>query len=248
LGRYVYIHILLTYTRYTEPKPVSMADVSFMYAEGVGSVKVRALIDKLWRPIVIEEAEFIPGGMHLFSENVLLSKGCSVQKSPSGDIVYYRRGKRDVEARRKDGLQIMQFKPIVNKACAAMASAYQDNWHERLGHINNDFIKKTAEKRAVFGLDNITMDNSKCEICIRAKSKRQSYPSVDRRDDRAYLPGECLHADLVHSTVTSTRGNKYFLVVKDEASSIRQVYFQDTKEKTPHNLMDAVNFLSNQTQ
>jgi transposase InsO family protein len=90
-------------------------------------------------------------------------------------------------------------------------------------------------------------DDLKCEICIQAKSKKNIYATVVKTDP--YKPGECLHTDLVYATVTSHRGNEYFLLMKDEKSNFRQVYLQKTKEavETVKNIKEAVNFISNQT-
>jgi hypothetical protein len=147
-----------------------------------------------------------------------------VTKTQRGDIVYYFEGRPDIQAERRDGLQIMKFKPIVNRA---MACVKQVPWHERLGHINPEFLRKAAEKEAAYGLENMLKEDFKCEICIKAKS------------------GECVHSDLLHSTVTSHKGNKYFLVVKDEGSSFRQVYFQKekSKEKRVHGNKLVVNYV-----
>jgi hypothetical protein len=80
--------------------------------------------------------------------------------------------------------------------------------------------------------------------------KYASKPSPRRRVTKRlkklkHKPGECVHSDLLHSTVTSHKGNKYFLVVKDEGSSFRQVYFQKekSKEKRVHGNKPVVNYV-----
>jgi hypothetical protein len=100
-----------------------------------------------------------------------------VTKTQRGDIVYYFEGRPDIQAERQDVLQIMKFKPIVNRA---MACVKQVTWHERLGHINPEFLRKTAEKEAACGLENMLKEDFKCEICIKAKSKKKSHKTVEK--------------------------------------------------------------------
>jgi len=230
------------YKQYSQPKPVSIADNSQMLVEGVRKVRVKALINRQWKEIEIHLVEYIPGGANLFSENILLDKGFEVRKNREGAIVYYKDGRPDIAAERVDGLQIIKFRPVVSKALACLKQA---TWHERMGHINGKFLLLTQQKGAVYGLEKMTKDDYKCEVCLRAKSTKKSYKSVEKTGE--YKPGECLHSDLVHASTTSRKGNKYFLLVKDEASSFRQVYFQKTKDETAKNIKDAINFISNQT-
>lgn len=232
------------YTEYPCPKSVSMADNSLMLVKGVGAVKVKALINKVWVEITIYQVEYVPGGANLLSENVLLDKGLVVSKSGNNQIIYYRDGQRDIEAERRDGLQIMKFKPIVNRAMACIKPVV---WHERLAHINSKFLNDTKDKEAAYGLENMKREdvNFKCEICMKAKSKKKSYVTVEKTVK--YLPGECLHSDLGYANAISKNGNSYFLVVKDEASAFRQVNFQKKKGETAMNVIDAINFMRTQT-
>jgi len=50
-----------------------------------------------------------------------------------------------------DGLQIIKFRPLVNRA---LTNVKQATWQERMGHINAKFLKATAEKKAAHGLEN----------------------------------------------------------------------------------------------
>jgi Reverse transcriptase (RNA-dependent DNA polymerase)/gag-polypeptide of LTR copia-type/GAG-pre-integrase domain len=231
------------YEEYSQPKPVTIANNSHMYVLGKGKVRVKALVGAKWQEIELHEVEYVPGGANLFSENVILSKkGFSVIKDGSDNIIYYRNGKPDIQAKLKDGLQVMVFKPVESNA---MVCVKQIPWHERLAHVNIQYLRKTAEEKAAHGLDNIGRMEEKCETCLQTKSTKKSYETVEKTEN--WKPGECLHSDLGYATVTSLRGNKYFLLVKDAGSSFRQVYFQKSKTETVENLKDAIQFISNQT-
>jgi hypothetical protein len=242
------------YRKYPEPIPIELADNSVVNAEGIGRVNVLALIRGEWQRIEIHDVEYIRGAVSLISENLMLTRGYEIRKNRRGSrIKYYLNGVPDIQAEIRDGIQVMLFKPIVNKAFYIKKKPNQEEpgsqealWHQRLGHINVKFLKLTSESGAVYGLEDVKFGNSKnCDICIQTKTKRESYKSVKLACQ--YNVGECLHADLGHANVDSYRGNKYFLLVKDEASNFRQIYARKSKTETVANMQAAVNLIANQT-
>jgi len=232
-----------TYSKYPQPRSASIADSSTMMTQGVGTVRVNALINNRWETIEIENVVYAPGGYNLFSENVILDKGFEVRKDRrTGLIVYYKNGRPNIQAQFRDGVQVMRFKPITNRA---MACVKQATWHDRLAHINARFLKRTALTMAAYGLRDMESEEFTCEICKIAKSTKQPYTTVEKTVK--YKPGQCLHADLVHAAATSHRGNKYFLIIKDQESGFRQLCTQKSKTETNQNVMEAIKFITNQT-
>jgi len=61
-----------------------------------------------------------------------------------------------------------------------MACVKHATWHERLAHVNNKYLMKTFEKQAAYGLDEMKKEENKCEVCVEAKSKKQSYKTVEK--------------------------------------------------------------------
>jgi len=162
------------YTEHVGQVWSKVASNSFMCSSGVGAVKVKALVDSKGKDILLTNVEYVPGCANLFSENVLLKKGFKVTKEGTQPIAYYKDGKQYLEARCENGLQVMRFIPYVNHAMTALQRVPE--WHERLGHICWDFIKKTAEKGDAYGLEDMKMsDSGRCETCIKAKSIKLSY-------------------------------------------------------------------------
>ena len=71
----------------------------------------------------------------------------------------------------------------VNRHCAnnkAITSAYiiqsQKVWHERLGHVNYDTMRKLINMDLIpkFAIDN----QHKCEACVEVKMHRTSFRSI----------------------------------------------------------------------
>ena len=102
-----------------------------------------------------------------------------------------------------------------------------------VGHINWRFIQETASKCAVHGLDLYSVTPCGifvCEDCLLGKAKRKPFPSVELRECK---PGEIVHADLSGKfRVKSLGGSFYYLMLKDEASTLRTVYFLKRKGQT----------------
>ncbi|GFV21662.1 retrovirus-related Pol polyprotein from transposon TNT 1-94 [Trichonephila clavipes] len=91
-------------------------------------------------------------------------------------------------------------------------------WHQRFGHVNNDYLVKTSKNDSVKGLPRIT-DNGKthCIPCKLAKSKRVSFKKTGAV--RSKRPLELLHMDLCGPMPTESQGgNKYFLSIIDDYS------------------------------
>ena len=117
------------FQKFQTPKPVSIADNSVTHATGVGIVRLKAMIQGSWKLVELHNVMYIPGGANLFSENVMLTKGFEVKKDLRiGKVIYYLNGHPDIEATFENGLQIMKFIPIENKA---MVCVQPQRWHER---------------------------------------------------------------------------------------------------------------------
>ncbi len=116
---------------------------------------------------MIHNVEYVQGGANLLSKNILLNKGLEVRKSCKDQIIYYRNGKRDIEAVRRHGLQIMQFQPVVNSALACVKQAILS---DKLGYENAQRLPKNASKIA----ETLDDDNS----CENLMPKKQSFIGV----------------------------------------------------------------------
>jgi len=240
------------FKEYSRPKEVGMANNTFMHVEGKGSVRVSAFIADKWQTIVLRDVEYVAGGANLVSENVLLEKhGMTVEKDGCNIIRYYRMGPHgrkipDIQARLKHGLQIMDFRPI-KRGRALVCHKSVANAHERFAHINTQFLKKTHELQAAYGMNNLKFDNQDCIVCIKTKMTQNSFKSTEKIDD--YAVGECLHTDIGYGKYASNEGFLYFQVVRDQKSNYMKVYPQRTKnaDETFENFKAAVLFFENQT-
>ncbi|CAG7829923.1 unnamed protein product, partial [Allacma fusca] len=143
------------------------------------------------------------------------------------------------------------FRPLQERISAFVAISRQDNtrlWNQRLVHKNCKYISETACKNAVRGLADIDANNKViCESCELGKQKRKPLPR--KTSTYNYQPGETLYADLAgRFSIPALGGARYFLLVKDHATSFRLAYFLKKKDETTQCIKDCVAYLANQTK
>lgn len=105
-------------------------------------------------------------------------------------------------------------------------------WHERMGHLNWDAIKRTRHEDSP--LLGIKLDSSEprgtCEGCIAGKEKRRTFKSSGHR---ASEPLEIIHSDLAGPMESvSIGGNRYFVIFLDDRTSHVWVVLLKSKDQT----------------
>lgn len=101
------------------------------------------------------------------------------------------------------------------------SSALMD-FHRKWGHLNFDLCLKILEMESGPLLV--------CPECELSKSKRKRIPvvSVTRSDQPLYR----IHMDLSGRKLSSLKGERYYLLITDDYSRYRWVYFFKTKDET----------------
>ena len=109
--------------------------------------------------------------------------------------------------------------------------------HNRMGHFNSVQLQQDIKFGVVkgvklTGMRELVKNHGKCDSCVRAKHKRQSFPrldpnSVQQQAKRAFQYGQVgalVHLDWIHSPVTDEQGNVGAHIFKDEYSGSSFVY------------------------
>jgi hypothetical protein len=177
--------------------------------------------------VTLHDVLFVPGlSGNLFSVRAATSKGYSTVTKDN----YFRVMKADrvvVEGFTRDGsLYHLGLKPKVTlshgKEAGSKRIASMDVWHQRLGHVNQQYLQDMVRKKSVYGLDVEGENKMKhfCESCVFGKQTRKSLASTGRK--RMETPGRLVHADVCGPmSVSSIGGSTYFLLFKDDASDYR---------------------------
>src|SRR5207237_7384314 len=100
-----------------------------------------------------------------------------------------------------------------------------DLWHQRLGHLSHQTLRKLLPPSA-YGGDPASTSVS-CDICIKSKHQRK----VERKPaPQATRPFELVHSDLCGPiSPESASGLRYFILYIDDFSRSTWVYFLRTK-------------------
>ncbi|KAM2036667.1 hypothetical protein ACFX16_039588 [Malus domestica] len=118
-------------------------------------------------------------------------------------------------------LSLRPEKQLVLKTSFAHCSL---TWHRRLGHLYFGGIKKLKDNDMVHGLPYLDEYDKVCEGCQYGKQHRERFPSGQAQ--RAGAPLELVHVDLCGPMrIESTGGNKYFMLLVDDATRMIWVYF-----------------------
>ena len=104
-------------------------------------------------------------------------------------------------------------------------------WHNILGHINTDMIKKMAKEKLVKGME-ISDNNDKfdCQSCIKGKSGQKPFAKQS-------LTQYTKVADLIVSDVAgpvrtrSLQGNYYYVSFTDVSTRYTKIYFMQQKNE-----------------
>jgi len=123
----------------------------------------------------------------------------------------------------------------------AVASALQRSdaqplefWHKRLGHPSSKALNLLE-----FSSSSSSFDSHTCEICIRAKHSRDSFPLSNTTSTMAF---ELIHCDLWGPYRTSALcGSRFFLTIVDDYSRAVWIYLLTSKQEAPTHMK---NFLA----
>lgn len=115
-------------------------------------------------------------------------------------------------------------------------------WHERLAHQNIAHVKRFLNRNNVSYVDE---KGFQCEACIFGKQHRLPFPVSESKSEKC---GDIIHTDLCGPMSTSLGGSKLYLLLKDDRSHFRFVYFIRHKNEAEEKIASFVKFVHTQTQ
>ena len=222
-----------------EPVKVHLADGRSMDAVGKGLLGLSNTDgDALCR---FKEVWFIPElGRNLISVSQLTKTGAKVKFDDLGCSVAASDGREAFRARKEGGLYLFspQKSEKANSATAesrvtftrSLESSNLQLWHQRLGHLNTDSIKKLAKISVGLHLDDPNKDLGICETCAIGKITRSSFPKG--KATRASELLGIIHSDVCGPMQTTTFGGaKYFVTFIDDCSRVVTIYLLKQKSE-----------------
>ncbi|GJV93600.1 retrotransposon protein, putative, ty1-copia subclass [Tanacetum coccineum] len=136
--------------------------------------------------------------------------------------------------------------PICLMAKASPTQAWL--WHQRLSHLNFDYINLLSKKDVVIGLPKLKyVKDQLCSSCEVSKAKRSSFKTKTVPSSKGRL--NLLHMDLCGPMrVASINGKKYILVIVDDYSRYTWTLFLRSKDETPEVLKDFLTMIQRNLQ
>ncbi|GKC86855.1 retrovirus-related pol polyprotein from transposon TNT 1-94 [Tanacetum coccineum] len=126
--------------------------------------------------------------------------------------------------------------PICFMAKASPTQAWL--WHQRLSHLNFDYVNLLSKKDFMIGLPKLKyVKGQLCSSCKVGKAKRSSFKTKAVPSSKGRL--NLLHMDLCGPMqVASINGKKYILVIVDDYSRYTWTLFLRSNDETPEVLKD----------
>lgn len=228
---------------------VTIANDERLSIRGYGNIQLEAWCDDEWFALRLENVQYVPGlKPNFFSTASTTAKGFSMTIYGDHCEILDRDGETKAygfeDARNQFRMAFRERKNEHAHVCSTNSASLQQ-WHRRLGHINVAAIKKMCNANIVNGIDFSDEKNFFCEECQYGKMKRSSHPSSGIRNAER---GQYIHVDLCGPMrETGIGGVRYFMLLKDEATSFRYVYFISNESDVFENLKGSLPLVKNVT-
>lgn len=247
------------YVKLKEPKQIKIGDGSLITAIGIGTVFIESYNGCKFVKMKIQNVLHVPElELNLLSQGKVLDKGFyMISDAESAKFIHLKTNVVYAVAKRENKLFRMMFrldkttseieKEKFQSDCHVASSSKLKNksllwWHERLAHQHFNHVKKVLKE------NEITWESSPetpfCEACIQGKQHRGSFPESKSKSTEIC---NLIHSDLCGPMeVSSIGGSRYMLVLKDDFSHYRQVYFLEYKHQVHEKLSQFIMFCKNQ--
>ena len=213
-----------------KPTSIKLADKSVVPAAGKGTVHLVLIdIDGNEVPIAFKDVLYVPRlKKKLISVPVLDDRGAEVTFK-GGMCTLIANKRKFVFGHREGKLYKVN---TASQSCNFSAASDENSltlWHLRLGHLNNQDVKKLSNENMVKGLKVNSKDvPADCEGCLLGKQSRLPFPKKSSGKKAKIL-------DLVHSdvcgpmSIPSVGGSLYFVTFIDDHSNFTWVFMLKQK-------------------
>lgn len=213
---------------------VTIGDGTPLVAKGIGKIPVETWNGRQWEPHTLVDVLLVPELKYsLFSVGAALKQGYELA-GRKDRIAFLKNGVKCLIGVERDNLFDMGIRfagrQDAGTACSAGSTGSLKLWHHRLGHVNEVTLKHMVTKAIVTGVEMPAEGTlGTCEGCIMGKMTHKPFKSTEWRGCSV---GEIIHFDTMGPMPVESLGRKrYCLVFKDEATSIRRVFFLRDKSE-----------------
>lgn len=227
------------YVKLEVPTLVVIGSGNTLQGIGYGDVDLEAYNGSCWEKIVLCNVLHVPSlSFNLFSVTQVLDKGYT-QSANATQSVFKFNGESVVVAEREDDLFKMMLRVDQPEMC--LVTTGLKVWHERLAHQNVRYVKEFLKDNNIQYIDD--WDNHICSGCVYGKQHNVSHPLNPKVAENVL---DVIHVDLCEMNMRSLGGSKYFLLLKDDFSHFKTVYFLKSKDEAPEKLEVFIKLVENQ--
>ena len=228
-------HLLHDYREFDKPEKVGLGDGRVVDAVGTGSVclTMRFKVSDPKRARM-HKVLYVPKlACNLFSVRAAAQQGnlvkfgslkCWIRKRNGGLLGM---GLLDGSLYCLDSELILPT-PTTEQASAACEQS-SDLWHQRLGHVNAQYLQNLSQKEMVTGMKlPKEAQLSFCEGCVEGKMHRQPFKSVGE-SHHSSRKLQLVHSDVCRPMDKFIGGKHYFVSFIDDYSRCCAIYFMNSK-------------------
>lgn len=228
------------YEKLNPVKNIMIGDGTMMEAVGSGLVKLEAFNGQEWIKTTINNVLHVPKmAANLFSVGAATSKGYKVMIN-NDQCDFVKENKVGAIGRKENKIFKMCFRYDISYANMGYFNESLNDWHCKLAHQNNDQVKMILKRSGIKYEEN---NNSMCLPCIKGKQHKIINRSAGTRANK---PGQLIHMDLCGPMeTTSLGGARYFLLIKDDYSCYKTVYFLKNKSETANKINEFIKMTKN---
>src|SRR3954471_3385560 len=209
---------------------IRCADDKYLYAEGMGNVKVKV---KNGKTVLIKDVWYVPGiRSNLMSVGQLIEKGFSVVMKNNLLKLYDSNQKLIMQSEQGINRTSKVNVETAETECLSAEGSEGDCklWHKRLGHLNYRSLGHLSSKKLVHGIPKIVKPEKSCEVCMKGKQPR--FPFVSEVAPRAKHALGVVHSDVCGPfPEPSLGGNRYFVSFVDEFTRMTWVTLIKSKNE-----------------
>lgn len=225
-----------SYEEFNSPINIKMGNGDGILAYGKGNIEIQTCVRNDWIDCTLHDVLYVPMLKgNLFSVKVVAKKGVDFSIANNGKQCIFTRGNKVIATGSDSGnLYKINSRVLLPKNCNLSNKTGKSMtgnvrslqvWHERLCHQNKKHVKVFLQKSGI----NFINDDDFCEGCVYGKQHRSAFHN---RIERATKVREIIHADVCGPMETESLGRKfYFLILKDDFSSFRKIYFLRNKSE-----------------
>lgn len=130
---------------------------------------------------------------------------------------------------------------LISECNTAKITESLSTWHSRLAHQNVNYVRQFLKRNHIDFIE----ENFLCEQCLKGKQHRLPF---EQSKSRASKPLELVHSDVCGPMEQESLGGaRYFLLLKDDYTSYRYVYFMKQKSEVKKNIEKFISLAERET-